>query len=295
MEISSRFGFGIWMPTVDFPGMRSIRTDSACIARHRSSARPVTLLYLTPASGLNSYVVTTGPGCIWTTDPSTENSRHFSSSSRAPSMSSRSSILRSPFGASSSASGGSVYVPFFRSAGSLSGSDKGRDAATGAAGDRRIVAGVGAGRDDAALSAAAAAPIMAAVREGFFGASSGAPGLTGMRRPASAAEPPASKAAAPVAILGLISGFASFAALSRCFLMTSWRCLSRRRSSRHPRYIPNNAAHRSRSSWPTTANRRPNENCVDRMIARNSSVRIRMMEPLRLRYADSTAASRSPM
>ncbi len=71
------------MPTVDLPGMRSISTDSACIARHRSSARPVTLLYFTPASGLNSNVVTTGPGWIWTTEPSTENSRHFSSSSRA--------------------------------------------------------------------------------------------------------------------------------------------------------------------------------------------------------------------
>jgi hypothetical protein len=35
--------------------------------------------------------------------PSTENSRHFSSSRRAPSISSRSSILRSVFGASSSA------------------------------------------------------------------------------------------------------------------------------------------------------------------------------------------------
>ena len=75
--------FGIWMPTVDLPGMRSISTDSACIARHRSSARPVIFAYFTPASGLNSNVVTTGPGWIWTTLPSTENSRHFSSSSRA--------------------------------------------------------------------------------------------------------------------------------------------------------------------------------------------------------------------
>ena len=54
--------FGIWMPTVDLPGMRSISTDSACIARHRSSARPVIFEYFTPASGLNSKVVTTGPG-----------------------------------------------------------------------------------------------------------------------------------------------------------------------------------------------------------------------------------------
>ena len=39
-------GSGIWMPTVDLPGMRSISTDSACIARHRSSARPVILRVL---------------------------------------------------------------------------------------------------------------------------------------------------------------------------------------------------------------------------------------------------------
>ena len=50
------------MPTVDLPGSRSMRIDSACSARHRSSASPVILLYLTPASGLNSNVVTTGPG-----------------------------------------------------------------------------------------------------------------------------------------------------------------------------------------------------------------------------------------
>ena len=61
-EICSRVALGIWMPTVDLPGMRSISTDSACIARHRSSARPVIFEYFTPASGLNSNVVTTGPG-----------------------------------------------------------------------------------------------------------------------------------------------------------------------------------------------------------------------------------------
>src|SRR5215471_13929602 len=44
------------MPTVDFPGMRSMRTDSACMARQRSSARPVIFEYFTPASGLNSNV-----------------------------------------------------------------------------------------------------------------------------------------------------------------------------------------------------------------------------------------------
>ena len=50
------------MPTVDLPGIRSISTDSAFSASDRSSARPVTFAYFTPASGLNSNVVTTGPG-----------------------------------------------------------------------------------------------------------------------------------------------------------------------------------------------------------------------------------------
>ena len=60
--IVSRFTFGISMPTVDFPEIRSIRADSALSARHRSSESAVILLYLIPASGLNSNVVTTGPG-----------------------------------------------------------------------------------------------------------------------------------------------------------------------------------------------------------------------------------------
>ena len=58
----SRRALGTSMPTVDLPGMRSIRIDSARSARQRSSARPVMRLYLMPASGLNSNVVTTGPG-----------------------------------------------------------------------------------------------------------------------------------------------------------------------------------------------------------------------------------------
>src|SRR5258706_8379589 len=121
------------MPTVDLPAMRSISTESAFIARQRSSARPVIFAYFTPASGLNSKVVTTGPGWIWTTLPSTENSRHFSSSSRALSISSRSSILRSALTLSSSDTGGSAYSPLRRSAGAFvigSGSGSGSDGAT---------------------------------------------------------------------------------------------------------------------------------------------------------------------
>ncbi len=50
------------MPTVDLPAMRSTRMLSAFSARQRSSVRLVMRLYLMPASGLNSKVVTTGPG-----------------------------------------------------------------------------------------------------------------------------------------------------------------------------------------------------------------------------------------
>ena len=50
----SRRWLGTWMPTVFLPAMRSMRMLSARMARQRSSARPVTREYLTPASGLNS-------------------------------------------------------------------------------------------------------------------------------------------------------------------------------------------------------------------------------------------------
>ena len=63
-NIFSRCAFGTSMPTVDLPGMRSMRIDSAFKARQRSSARPTTRLYLIPGSGLNSKVVTTGPGLM---------------------------------------------------------------------------------------------------------------------------------------------------------------------------------------------------------------------------------------
>ena len=79
----SRSWFGTWMPTVDLPDMRSIRMLSARSARQRSSHRLVMRLYLMPASGLNSKVVTTGPGLICTTWPRTSNSAHFSASTCA--------------------------------------------------------------------------------------------------------------------------------------------------------------------------------------------------------------------
>ncbi len=88
-----RCALGTSMPTVDFPGMRSIRMDSAFSARQRSSARPVMRLYLMPASGLSSYVVTTGPGLICVMRPPISNSWHFCSMACAHSLSSSSSIF----------------------------------------------------------------------------------------------------------------------------------------------------------------------------------------------------------
>jgi len=69
--ITSRLVLGTSMPTVGLPGIRSIRIDSACKPKHKSSVSVVMRLYLMPASGLNSKVVTTGPGLICTTDPNT--------------------------------------------------------------------------------------------------------------------------------------------------------------------------------------------------------------------------------
>ena len=73
----SRLVLGTSMPTVGLPGMRSIRIDSACRPRHRSSLSVVMREYFTPASGLNSKVVTTGPGLICTTEPCTLNSSNL--------------------------------------------------------------------------------------------------------------------------------------------------------------------------------------------------------------------------
>ena len=50
-------------------------------------------LYLIPASGLNSNVVTTGPGLICVMCPATSNSAHFCSMARAQSFRSASSIF----------------------------------------------------------------------------------------------------------------------------------------------------------------------------------------------------------
>ena len=53
-----------------------------------------------------------------------------------------------------------------------------------------------------------------------------------------------------------------------------------------PQSRPSIAGHWSAIIEPIAANSRPNENCVERMTARNSSVRIRMIEPVRFRYSD---------
>ena len=104
----SRSWLGTWMPTVLLPGMRSMRMLSARMARQRSSARPVTREYLTPASGLNSKVVTMGPGLICTTWPRTSNSAHFSTRTLASSRSSSSRTVCGPSPALSSVLDGSL-------------------------------------------------------------------------------------------------------------------------------------------------------------------------------------------
>ena len=86
--IISRFRLGTSRPTVDLPGMRSTRIDSHSSARQRSSERVVILVYLIPGFGLNSKVVTTGPGLICVTEPPTPNSSNLAQIWRARSCSS---------------------------------------------------------------------------------------------------------------------------------------------------------------------------------------------------------------
>jgi hypothetical protein len=73
-RIIARSLFGTSMPSVERPGMRSIRTDSARNASARSSCRLTIWLTLTPGAGWNSKTVITGPGLMASMVPSTPNS-----------------------------------------------------------------------------------------------------------------------------------------------------------------------------------------------------------------------------
>src|SRR3972149_1520566 len=75
-SIFSLTWFGTSMPTTDLPGMGAIiLMDRAFMASARSSERLSILPTLTPGAGSNSYMVTTGPGCISRTLPSMPKSR----------------------------------------------------------------------------------------------------------------------------------------------------------------------------------------------------------------------------
>src|ERR1035437_1085946 len=108
-QMVSRSWLGTWIPTVDLPAMRSMRMDSAAMARQRSSARPVTREYLTPASGWNSNVVTMGPGLIWVTWPLTPNSAHFWTRVRASARRASSRTTGTSSERKRSEEGGSLY------------------------------------------------------------------------------------------------------------------------------------------------------------------------------------------
>ena len=87
---------------------------SALSAKQRSSPNPVMRLYFTPASGLNSNVVTTGPGLICVTWPCTSNSAHFSVSVCARTFNSSSSTACWASGRVSKLLGGNLNVPAAR-------------------------------------------------------------------------------------------------------------------------------------------------------------------------------------
>ena len=110
--MTSRFRFGTSMPTAARPGILSIRTFSAARARARSFSRFETCATFTPAEGLNSYVVTTGPGVKVSTIPSTSNSRHFEAISSIVCRNSSRSRSRSRFGAARRRRSGGKIQPF---------------------------------------------------------------------------------------------------------------------------------------------------------------------------------------
>lgn len=95
------------MPSVERPGIRSIRTDSALSARARSSWRLTIWLTFTPGAGWNSKTVMTGPGLAPSIVPSTPNSAQRVRMISPSRTSSSSSISPRSAAVSSSESGGS--------------------------------------------------------------------------------------------------------------------------------------------------------------------------------------------
>src|SRR5262245_52946529 len=79
-----------------------------------------------------------------------------------------------------------------------------------------------------------------------------------------------------------------------CLAITSRRCFSRRRSSRHSRNATKPCVDRAVRALVIAANKRPNEKCVEMMIDRKIIVTTMMREPVRLRYSDSSPARNSP-
>ena len=159
------------MPTVDLPGMRSIRTDSACIARHRSSARPVILLYFTPASGLNSKVVTTGPGMdLHDRAFDRELAALLLEQARAVHQLALVDLALGLRAHRAGTSGGSVYAPMRRSAGASSAPAAAAAACIGVRGgvfdDRRRRGGRRGRLVVVAADSIAAAPALQAARLG---------------------------------------------------------------------------------------------------------------------------------
>ena len=246
--------------------MRSIRTDSACIARHRSSARPVIFEYFTPASGLNSNVVTTGPGM----------NLHDAAFDRELAA----LLLEQPRAVHQLA-----LVDLALGLRRVEQRQRRQRVVALAAFGRRLRRRLRIERQRrrrqrdlrrlraARTTSGCRTRASAASRRGAFSRPVWRGASRRWRRPA-AWHPRAARALFFV-----------------CFAMTSRRCCSRRRVSRHSA----NDAH-ARGARPGRAavriapNSRPNENCVDMMTARTISVRMTMSEPVRFRYSESSPA-----
>ncbi len=218
------------MPTVDLPGMRSISTDSACIARHRSSARPVIFAVLHSGVGLELEGRDDRTGMNLHDESRRRRTRGTSprAGARRPSARARRSSARSS--ARRAARPEAVlYSPLRRSAGPLMGSGSG--SGSGGAGTLTF-GGLAAATDLGPATGAGGAAI----------------GGGSASRFRTAFDASAAPACAPAAVAAWISGRGD--PFLVCFAITSRRCCSRRRSSRQVcmRSRPRMSASRTRAN-----------------------------------------------
>ena len=82
--------------------------------------------------------------------------------------------------------------------------------------------------------------------------------------------------------------------LARCLFTTSRRCRSRCRLVHQPLTVVRIARSVARRPRQTAEKSWPSENCVDSITARNITVRMMMIEPMRLKYSARRVVRSAP-